>query len=187
VLAEAWLGHVLKEQHMKRILALVSALALASALSVTTAAAATIPSSAGDYCAVKVEQLGSTSTAASPVCFDTQSGVDAYLAAITAPSSFAQAAMSSTVLGTVYKDANYGGGSLSFYGTGSCAGVTYGFASLDAAWQNTISSAKAYASCWVSLYTAPSYGGTQLLCTPNCATVGTSNDRVLSLVFRPNS
>jgi hypothetical protein len=39
----------------------------------------------------------------------------------------------------------------------------------------------------VSLYTGGSYGGTQLLCTPNCASLGTLNDRVLSLVFRPAS
>lgn len=93
---------------MKRILTLICALAFATTLSVTTTAAAAVPSVSGDYCAVKVEQMGG-------------------------------------------------------------------------------SSAKAYAACWVSLYTAPSYGGTQLLCTPNCATLGSLNDRVLSLVFRPNA
>lgn len=172
---------------MKRILTLVCAMAFAAAMSVTTTAAAAAASSTGAYCAVKVESIAASTTPAVPVCFDTQNEVEAYLAAVTAPRSFTGASTASTVLGTVYKDANYGGGSLSFYGAGSCAGVTFGFASLDAGWQNTISSAKAYAGCWVSLYTATSYGGTQLLCTPNCATLGALNDRILSLVFRPAS
>lgn len=174
---------------MKRILALICAATFAVALSVTTTAAAAIPSSSGDYCAVKIEPLASEDEPAAPVCFETQAEVDAYLTAVTAPHSLARtaAASASTVLGTVYKDASYSGGSLSFYGTGSCSGVTFGFASLDAAWQNTISSAKAFAGCYVSLYTGASYGGTQLLCTPNCASLGTLNDRILSLVFRPAS
>jgi hypothetical protein len=173
---------------MKRILALIAAVAFAAALSVTTTAAAAEPSSSGDYCAVKIQPLGSSQTPTAPVCFDAQAGVDAYLVAVTAPSLARSAsATASTVLGTVYKDANYSGGSLSLYGSGSCSGVTFGFASLDAAWQNTISSAKAFAGCYVSLYTGGSYGGTQLLCTPNCASLGTLNDRVLSLVFRPAS
>jgi len=173
---------------MKRILALVSALAFATALSATTTAAAPAPAPAGEYCAVEVTPLGSPPTATRPTCFPTQAEVDAYLAEVTAPSAARSAATTaSTVLGTVYKDANYAGGSLSFYGSGTCAGVTYGFASLDAAWQNTISSAKAYAGCYVSLYTGASYGGTQLLCTPNCPGLGSLNDRVLSLVFRPAS
>lgn len=172
---------------MKRILALVCTVVFAAALSVTTTAAAAVPSSSGEYCAVRVEPLLVDATPAPPVCFDTQSDVDAYLAGVTAAPSFARAAAASTVLGTVYKDANYGGGSLSLYGTGSCSGATFGFADLDGAWQNAISSAKAFAGCYVSLYTARSYGGTQLLCTPNCASLGTLNDRVLSLVFRPGN
>lgn len=174
---------------MKRILSLISAVAFAAALSTTTtAAAAAGPSHAGDYCAVEIEALGSAQEPAEPVCFDTQGEVDAYLQALTAPErARSAAARASTVLGTVYKDAGYGGGSLSFYGTGSCSGATFGFASLDAAWQNTISSAKAFAGCFVSLYSGASYGGAQLLCTPNCASLGSLNDRVLSLVFRPAS
>jgi hypothetical protein len=169
--------------------------AFAAALSVaTSAAAAPVPSPTGEYCAVRIEPIGSDIPPAEPVCFRTQSDVDAYLAAITgerrAPSTDQSApgtpgTTASVVLGTVYKDAGYSGGSLSFYGSGSCSGVTYGFPSLDPSWQNTISSAKAFASCWLSLYTAASYGGSQLLCTPNCSTLGSFNDRVLSLVFRP--
>lgn len=85
----------------------------------------------------------------------------------------------------MYKDDSYGGGSYTFYGSGACSGVTYGFPSLSADWQNTISSAKAYASCWVTLYDAQSYGGQRYNCTPNCASLSSFNDRAKSLVFRP--
>ncbi|MDN4612920.1 hypothetical protein P5G50_00530 [Leifsonia sp. F6_8S_P_1B] len=178
---------------MKRAPALVSAAALAAVLSVTTTAAAPpnqepAAPSAGEYCAVRIEPLASGVDPATPVCFRTPDELRAYLAVVTAPrgtSALAAATTASTVLGTVYKDAGYAGGSLSFYGSGSCAGVTFGFAALDAGWRNVISSAKAFAGCHVSLYSAPSYGGSQLLCTPNCASLGALNDRVLSLVFRP--
>jgi hypothetical protein len=177
---------------MRRVVSLACAVVFAAALSfATTAAAAPVPSRTGEYCAVRIEPIGSPVPRATPVCFDTQSEVDAYLAAITGdPRARSSApaeptATASVVLGTVYKDAGYAGGSLSFYGGGACSGVTYGFPSLDPSWQNTISSAKAFASCWVSLYSATSYGGSQLLCTPNCSTLGSLNDRVLSLVFRP--
>lgn len=183
---------------MKRIPTLAFAAVFAAALSIaTTAAAAPVPSETGEYCAVRIEPIGSAGPPATPVCFDTQSEVDAYLAAITGDPRARSAASStssslstpsttaSAVLGTVWKDAGYSGGSLSFYGSGTCSGVTYGFPSLDPSWQNTISSAKAFSSCWVSLYTATSYGGSQLLCTPNCSSLGSFNDRILSLVFRP--
>ena len=176
---------------MKRILALICAATSAVALSVattsaTTTSAAAVPSPRGEYCAVEIQPLASDADPAAPVCFATQAEVDAFLLAVTAPRPLARtAASASVVLGTVYKDAGYAGGSLSFYGSGSCSGATFGFASLDAAWRNTISSARAFAGCDVSLYAGASYTGAQLLCSPNCATLGSLNDRVLSLVFRP--
>ncbi|MGF3930222.1 peptidase inhibitor family I36 protein, partial [Staphylococcus aureus] len=120
-----------------------------------------------------------------PRCFQTQGEVDSYLADLTSPRLGARSAAASVVIGTMYKDDNYGGGSYTFYGSGSCSGVTYGFPSLSADWQNTISSAKAFASCWVTLYDAPSYGGNRYNCTPNCASLPSFNDRTKSLVFRP--
>ena len=170
---------------MRRTTSLICAVVSAAALSFATTAAAPVPSKTGEYCAVRVEPIGSGLPPATPVCFDTQSEVDAYLAAITGQPRARATAVASVVLGTVYKDAGYAGGSLSFYGSGSCSGATFGFASLDAAWRNTISSARAFAGCDVSLYAGASYTGAQLLCSPNCATLGSLNDRVLSLVFRP--
>lgn len=119
------------------------------------------------------------------MCFSTQAEVDSYLASVTSPRLGARSAAASVVIGTMYKDDNYGGGSYTFYGSGSCAGVTYGFPSLSADWQNTISSAKAFASCWVTLYDGTSYGGSRYNCTPNCASLSSFNDRTKSIVFRP--
>lgn len=108
---------------MKRILALISAAMFTVALSVSTTAAAAVPSSSGNYCAVEVAPLGSDADQAEPACFPSQAQVDAYLADVTTARQSARSAgaTSSTVLGTVYKDINYSGGSLSFYGTGSCS------------------------------------------------------------------
>ncbi|MEV8214634.1 hypothetical protein [Leifsonia sp. NPDC077715] len=129
--------------------------------------------------------MDSTAPQASSVCFDTQADVDDYLGAILAPNTSARTAASSVLIGTVFRDDNYGGGSYTFYGSGSCAGVTYGFPSLSSDWQNSISSAKAYSSCWVTLYDSASYAGQRYNCTPNCASLPSFNDRTKSLVFRP--
>ncbi|MBB2968013.1 peptidase inhibitor family I36 protein [Leifsonia aquatica] len=165
---------------------LVLSLVVATVLAATPAPTYT-PGAAdgGDYCAVRVEPLGSPESPASPACFNTQDEVDSYLAAVTSPNKGARAAAASVVIGTMYKDDNYGGGSYTFYGSGSCSGVTYGFPSLSADWQNTISSAKAFASCWVTLYDGASYGGSRYNCTPSCASLPLFNDRTKSIVFRP--
>jgi hypothetical protein len=168
---------------MRRFPSLVAAVVVASVLSLATTGAA--PAQSGEYCAVRIEPVGSTAEQAAPSCFDSQAEVDAYLAQVTGAHALSRAASTSVLIGTVYKDGNYGGGSYTFYGAGSCVGVTYGFASLDPSWQNTISSAKAYASCWVTLYDAPSYAGSRYNCTPNCASLPSFNDKTRSLVFRP--
>lgn len=172
---------------MRRFLAITAAIAFAGGISLSTTAAAT-PSTSNEYCAVQVQPIDSGAPPAAPSCFTSQEGVDAFLGALVSKGSTsrAAAAATTTLLGTVYKDANYGGGSYTFYGTGSCAGATYGFPSLDASWQNTISSAKAFASCWVTLYDSASYAGQRYNCTPNCASVGVLNDRTKSIVFRPS-
>jgi hypothetical protein len=39
--------------------------------------------------------------------------------------------------------------------------------------------------CWVTLYTSTSYGGSKITCGPSCSSIGSLNDRIRSLVFRP--
>ncbi|RXZ66978.1 peptidase inhibitor family I36 protein [Agromyces albus] len=143
------------------------------------------------HCAVEVQATESRPTAeaapAEPVCFDTRAEVDGYLqGALSADDgSRMSTASASTILGRVYTDANGGGSSLAFWGSSGCYGVTFGFASLPSGWNNTISSAGGSNGCWVTLYTETSYGGSRLNCTPWCGGIGTLNDRVKSLVFRP--
>lgn len=120
-----------------------------------------------------------------PVCFDTIEEATTYLDRVTQSASRGATAMSNVVIGTVFSDANYGGSTYTFYGTGSCSGVTYGFPSLDGGWDSIISSAKATSSCWVTLYKATNYGGEKLNCTPGCPSIGSLNDQVRSIVFRP--
>ena len=168
---------------MRRTLSFCAALITAATLSLATTGAAA-PDGAGAYCAVQVVPVGTPAGTEKPVCFGTQADVDTYLTAVTAP-SFARTAAASTILGVVYQDANYGGGSLTMWGAGTCSAATYGFATLDAGWTNSISSAKGSSSCWLTLYSATSYGGDRINCTPACASLSTMNDRSRSVVFRP--
>lgn len=142
------------------------------------------------HCAVEVQptegQPSAEGATTQPVCFDTRAEVDDYLHdALSADNGRMTAAAASTILGRVYTDANGGGSSLAFWGSSGCYGVTFGFASLPSGWNNTISSAGGSNGCWVTLYTETSYGGSRLNCTPWCGSIGTLNDRVKSLVFRP--
>src|SRR4051812_38250902 len=101
---------------MRRTLSFYAALIAAASLSFATTGAAA-PDATSAHCAVQISPVGSPADDGSPVCFDTPAEVDAYLSAVTAP-SFARAAAASTILGVVYQDANYGGGSLTMWGAG---------------------------------------------------------------------
>jgi hypothetical protein len=139
----------------------------------------------GVHCAVEVRPIDSGDRPADPVCFGTEEEVGVYLSGVGVGSTDARGVAVSTIVGTVYKDADGGGESLTFWGSSGCSGVTFGFPSLASGWDNSISSARAANGCWVTLYTATNYGGSRLNCTPYCASVGTWNDNVKSLVFRP--
>ncbi len=140
------------------------------------------------HCTAEVTAtLDQNATPAPPICFATQDEVSVFLESIGVSQNSAanRGLMANTVVGTVYQDANRGGGSLTFWGSSGCAGVTFGFPALASGWDNNISSAEGSNGCWLTLYTAISYGGSRLNCTPYCASVGTWNDNVKALVFRP--
>lgn len=138
-----------------------------------------------EHCAVEVypalEQRGS----AEPVCFGTEEEVVDYLTGLGVNDHAARGVAASIVVGTVYKDYSGAGGSLTFWGTSGCTGVTFGFPTLASGWDNSISSARGSNGCWLTLYTTTNYGGSRLNCTPYCASIGSWNDNVKSLVFRP--
>lgn len=135
------------------------------------------------HCVGEALPVDSIEAPPEPVCFDTSEEAVAYLDEVTQAKS--RGATGSVVLGTVYSDANYGGSTYSLFGSGTCAGVTFGFPSLSGGWDSSISSAKAASGCWVTLYKTTSYGGEKINCMPGCPTVGSLNDQVHSLVFRP--
>lgn len=137
-----------------------------------------------EHCAVQIAPVDEPE-AYEPVCFKTEAAVQDYLDRL-ASTDLSRGATASVAIGTVYKDAAGGGSSLTFWGSSGCSGVTFGFASLAAGWDNSISSAGGANGCWLTLYSSTSYGGSRLNCTPWCGSVFGLNDAVKSLVFRPN-
>lgn len=163
----------------------IAALALAaSALAPAADAAPVTPETATDvHCVGEALPIDSTSLPPTPVCFDTPEEASAYLEGIT--QNYSRSSASTVVLGTVYENSSYSGSSYTFWGSGACNGATYGFASLSGGWDTRISSARAAGGCWVTLYKATGYGGEKATCTPQCSSIGTLNDQVRSIVFRP--
>lgn len=166
----------------------VAAVVVGMALSgpMSAASGTTLEESRGEHCAVEINQMNDPAEPETPVCFTTEAQVEEYLLDIGVTETAGRGATASTLVGTVYKDTNGTGASLTFFGSSGCAGATFGFPSLASGWDNSISSVRASNGCWVTLYTATSYGGARLNCTPYCGTIGTWNDNVKSLVFRPS-
>ncbi len=173
----------MKNSPLNVVLGVAALLATSMLVPVSAASAAT--DGEKGHCTVEVYPIESSETAADLVCFGTEEEVAAYLSGIGVGDTNARGVAASTIVGTVYKDYSGGGESLTFWGSSGCAGVTFGFPSLASGWDNSISSARASNGCWLTLYTATSYGGSRLNCTPYCASIGSWNDNVKSLVFRP--
>ena len=160
---------------------IVMALVLGAAIAPVQGAAANPAEAELPFCAVEIFPIGEQSGADDEaVCFGAPEEVRAFLAG-----SAARGAAASVAVGTVYKDAGGTGGSLTFFGSSGCSGVTFGFSTVPAGWENSISSLRAANSCWGTVYTATNYGGTRFNCTPFCSSLGALNDSVKSIVFRP--
>ena len=181
---------------MKKISHILAAAAVVAAFVIVPAAganAATVNGSdpAGTFCAAEVQPLGTDETPQDPTCFDTQDALNTYLASVgaidTAPLGKIQtlSASASTILGVLYQDANYGGSSLTLWGTGPCSGVSYGFTSMQSGWNDNVSSIQGSSTCWPTAYENNNYGGLKITCTPNCASMSTMNDKTSSIVFKP--
>ena len=160
---------------------IVMGLVLGAAIAPGQGAAANPAEAELPYCAVEIFPIDEPSRADNEaVCFGTPAEVTAFLAG-----KVARAAAASVAVGTVYKDAGGTGGSLTFFGSSGCSGVTFGFSTVPSGWENSISSLRATNSCWGTVYTATNYGGTRFNCTPFCSSLGALNDSVKSIVFRP--
>lgn len=169
-----------------KFMLVLAAVATAAAPWGAPATADASPSRAEVHCVVEVHPVDSNERQAAPRCFPTKGEADRHLdASMMEADAESRSALSSVAVGTIYADANYGGSSLTMWGSSGCAGVTYGFASLSGGWDSRVSSAKGTNGCWVTLYRGTGYSGDRLNCTPACSGVGSLNDQVRSLVFRP--
>ena len=157
-----------------------------------TAPAAHAPRAVEEHCVIGLDAVEAADRAGTeapePVCFATLDEVDRYLAEQTSDDGSrltAAAASASIAVGRVFKNINKGGSSLTFWGSSGCAGVSFGFPTLTSGWDTSISSVTGLSGCWATAYTTTSYGGARSNCTPYCSNLGTNNDKVKSLVFRP--
>ncbi|WP_433675188.1 hypothetical protein [Microbacterium gorillae] len=155
--------------------------AVAIAATALTPTALTEPP-ATEHCAVEIIATADESVSAEDVvCFDTEAERDDYVSAQTA-SPLSRAG--SVKLGTAYKGTNLTGSSLAFWGTGTCASATYGFATLASDWVTGMRSITG-SGCSVWVYSAANYGGSSITCLPTCNSLGSVTGTAKSLVFRP--
>ncbi|MCD2500065.1 MULTISPECIES: hypothetical protein [Microbacterium] len=166
-------------------------MSIASALVTATVIAASAISPADpawatpvvEHCAVEVIASADESVSGEDiVCFATEAERDGYVSAQTLTQR--RAGSGSVKLGTAYKGTNLTGSSLAFWGTGTCAGTTYGFASLASDWVTGMRSITG-AGCSVRVYSAANYGGNSVTCTPTCNALGSVVGTARSLIFRP--
>ena len=171
----------------------------------TATATATAPASAAPHCALVV---GSTTAH----CFGTYRAAVAYGTGgrvTDAPLSARAAALdpafartmsalpaatpaalpaASTLLGTEYANANFGGASLSLFGAGRCdnsSDADFRFASLPAGWNDRITSFRSFSNCAQQLFRNTNFGGGSLtIIISSLANVGAAaNDQASSLTF----
>jgi hypothetical protein len=183
-----------------------SSILVAGFLAAPAAAGALPAAEGGEVCAVGVHPVEAAAavsgaeSVAEPVvdCFATfaeavEFATDGELSAsspaeLEAAVESEAAAMASVVLGYEYKGSSYSGGSIVLYGTsgsGCGSGSTYGFSSMPTGWNNVISSAKVFASCWSIHYDYTGYSGDRRTCTGSCSSLGTMNNRTSSILFTP--
>lgn len=131
-------------------------------------------------------------------CFDTFAEAESFIEAgapgdleqlIGVPSmarGLVATAASTVTIGRAWTGTGKGGSELVHWGTGSgCYGVTYGFPTLPAGWNDNIRSAQGFSNCWVTHYENASFGGNPLNCVPYCSTLGFLNGKSSSIVYRP--
>lgn len=87
------------------------------------------------------------------------------------------------VLGVVYADSGFRGGSLSFTDTSTCASGSKSRPHMPSEWNDKVSSARAFAGCnHFYLYQHSSYDGARIDCGTECRYVGDAmNDRTSSV------
>ncbi|WP_353808607.1 hypothetical protein [Agromyces sp. SYSU T00194] len=97
-------------------------------------------------------------------------------------------AMLATVVGVLYDDINYGGGTLVFTGIpeGCTTGWAYGYTSLSSVgWNDRASSMRGYQGCRTAVFENENYVGSQFGYTPGNYFLGVMNDEASSWRLAP--
>lgn len=96
------------------------------------------------------------------------------------------AAAATVTVGKIWTGTSRSGSVLIHWGSGTgCNGVTFGFPSLGAGWNNNVRSAEGFNNCWSSQYDGANYTGAVLTCAPYCSSLGNLAGKTSSIVYRP--
>lgn len=156
------------------------------------------------HCAVSLEPAeteGRSATVVELGCFPTYSEA---LAAGSAgsidvpegvtPSSLTDAALedstealaTSVLIGTEFDETQYGSSSKSYFASVTCsASVTWDVSYVGDAWNDRFESGKGFGGCDHNRkFAASQFGGSSLLCSPNCSSYGSLNNEVSSLRWK---
>ena len=80
-----------------------------------------------------------------------------------------------------YENINYGGATLTWTNNNTCTTVSQFAPSMPFPWDNLVSSTRGFSGCdWNLLWENTNYTGASLLCTPDCSSVGSMNDKTSS-------
>ena len=107
----------------------------------------------------------------------------------TSPAELTQSLLDSAVtaaadvlLGTEYDNVNFGGASKNYFAATGCATTTWQVSNVGATWNDRFESGAAFGTCDHNRkFEHADFGGSVVLCTPNCSTYGSLRNQVTSL------
>jgi hypothetical protein len=158
----------------------------------------------GSHCAARLEPSGPGGEAATVVelgCFATYaealvagSAGSVHVPEGTAPSSLTDAVLAasteplatSVLIGTEFDETLYLSSSKSYFASATCsASVTWEVSYVGDTWNDRFESGKGFGGCDHNRkFAASGFGGSSLVCTPNCTSYGTLNNEVSSLRWK---
>jgi hypothetical protein len=134
--------------------------------------------------------IGCYSTFAAAV--EAGSGGVVRLAEGTTPESITDSAVgeqlaADVLIGTEYGALSYGGASKSYFASSTCSATqTWDVNYVGDTWNDTFSSGKGFGGCDHNRkFEHADFGGTVVLCTPNCTSYGSSSNTISSLRWKP--
>jgi hypothetical protein len=105
---------------------------------------------------------------------------DADLESVTNPSA------SSVLIGTEYNETGFDGSSKSYFASVTCsASVTWEDSYVGDSWNDSFESGKGFGGCDHNRkFAASQFGGSSVLCTPNCTSYGSLSNEISSLRWK---